>query len=69
MIVTVLKTTFIKASLRKPSTGVIEIFNNNAFRNDLKHNLVNGNYTKLEKIVLEVYNWHAPVKKRLVRAN
>ena len=68
MIVTVLKTTFIKA---KPKETIYMNFDNNALRNELKHNLefVNGNYTKLEKIVLEVYNCHAPVKKRLVRAN
>ena len=71
MSVTVLKTTFIKAKPKETIYRSYRNFDNNFFRNDLNHNLefVNGNYTKLKKFVLEVYNWHAPVKKRLVRAN
>ena len=71
MIVTVLKTTFIKAKAKETIYRSYRNFDNNAFRNDLNHNheFVNGNYTKLENIVLEVYNCHAPAKKRLVRVN
>ena len=71
MIVTVLKTTFKKAKPKETIYRSYRNFDNDAFCGDLKHNLefVNGNYTKLEKMVLEVYNFHAPLKKRLVRAN
>ena len=70
MIITVLKTTFKKA---KPKEIIYRSYKNLdkcVFTNDLKHKVLNcENYTEFESRFLEVLNRHAPLKKRLVRAN
>ena len=70
MIITVLKTTFKKAKPKEIFYRSYKYFNSDAFREDLVHEISNcQNYKQLEKGVLEVYNRHVPLKKRIVRAN
>ena len=70
MIVTVLKTTFKKAKPREILYRSYKNYDDSAFKEDLKCKLVDcNNYTEYEKRFVEVVNTHAPIKKRLVRAN
>ena len=70
MIITVLKTTFKKAKPKEIIYRSYKNFDKCVFKNDLKHKVLNcENYTEFESRFLEVLNRHAPLKKRLVRAN
>ena len=70
MIVTVLKTKFEKAKPREIQYRCYRNFDKYAFRNHLRSNLAGcENYTQFEQTFLEVLNIHAPVKKKIVRAN
>ena len=70
MIITVLKTSFKKAKPNIISYRSYKNFNVDAFRNDLVTQVTNcENYSELEQGTLEVLNLHAPLKKRVVRAN
>ena len=70
MIITVLKTTFKKARTKEVIYRSNKNFDNYVFRKDLRHSLAEcGNYNKFERCFLEVLNAHAPIRKRLVRAN
>ena len=70
MIITVLKTTFKKAKPKEILYRSYKNFDKDAFRKDLVHKTLNcQGYKHLESGVLEVYNRHAPLKKRIVRAN
>ena len=70
MIVTVLKTTFKKAKPKEVTYRCYKQFDKCVFKKDLKHNLTNcTNYEDFESRFLEILNMHAPLKKRIVRAN
>ena len=70
MIVTVLKTTFKKAKPKEILYRSYKNFDDDVFRAELSQKLGScENYTKFEGDFLEVFNRHAPLKKRLVRAN
>ena len=70
MIITVLKTTFQKAKPKEIIYRSYRNFNEYAFREHLRYNLQGcENYSKFESKILEVFNQHAPIKKRIVRAN
>ena len=67
MVVTVLKTTFQKS---KPREIIYRDYSK--FRENLRESFIGNNtfdYNKFEEIFLRVLNAHAPVKKKVVRAN
>ena len=70
MIITVLKRTFKKARPKEIIYRSYKNFDNYVFRKDLRHSFAEcGNYNEFEICFLEVLNAHAPIKRRLVRAN
>ena len=70
MIITVLKTTFNKAKPKEITYRCYKDFNNDVFAEHLRRKLENcENYTQFENRFSDVLNEHAPLKKRLVRAN
>ena len=74
MIVTVLKTTFRKAKPREKVYRCYKKFDKNIFKNGVIQKLNDNstscdNYYEFETKFLEVLNTHAPLKKRIVRAN
>ena len=74
MIVTVMKTTFVKAKSREITYRSYKKFDNVSFKKDLKNELnchtdnINK-YQLFEKAFLNVLERHAPIKKKIVRAN
>ena len=68
MIVTVLKTTFKKAKPKEIVYRCYKNFDRHNFRRQLKHELQGCN-TQYEEKFLAVLNFHAPLKKKVVRAN
>ena len=70
MIITVLKTTFKKAKPKVIEYRSYKRFDNELFQDELSREIGDCTiYSKLEQGVLDVLNRHAPMKKRLVRAN
>ena len=70
MILTVLKTTFQKAKPKEILYRSYKKFENDIFQRELNQKIGDyTNYIKLECGFLEVFNKHAPLKKRVVRAN
>ena len=72
MIVTVLKTTFPKAKPKIVTYRDYSKFVDKDFHKDLGRKVKSlevGNYDLLEKSFLNVFNNHAPYKKKVVRAN
>ena len=72
MVVTVLETTFHKSNPREIIYRDYSKFNEKTFNEILKDSLLGKNtfdYTVFEKILLNVLNTYAPVKKKVVRAN
>ena len=70
MIVTVLKTTFKKAKPKEISYRCYKHFDNAHFGIDLRENLANcTNCSEYQRCFLGVLNAHAPLKKKIVRAN
>ena len=72
MVVTVLKTTFQKSKPREIIYRDYSKFNEETFSENLKRSLSSNDthdYDKFEDIFLRVLNAHAPVKKKVVRAN
>ena len=74
MIITVLKTTFKKAKPKEIIYRSYKYFDRNKFRDDLRRKLGTsayncGNYRNFEIDFLEVLNVHAPLKKKVIRAN
>ena len=74
MIVTVMKTTFGKAKPREITYRSYKKFDNVSFRKDLKNELnchadnINK-YQLFEKVFLNVLERHAPINKKIGRAN
>ena len=70
MIITVLKTTFKKTKPKEIFYRCYKKFDRDVFRNQLGTNLANcKNYSQYKIRFLEVLNTHAPLKKKVVRAN
>ena len=72
MILTVLKTTFKKAKPKEITYRCYKNFVENKFRSDLENKILTEdckNYGKFEEMFLDCLNHHAPLKKRVVRAN
>ena len=74
MTVTVLKTYFKKKEPIEINYRSYKYFNENEFRNDLLINLDNTNketlqYDEIKDIFMNVLDWHAPMKKKVVRGN
>ena len=70
MIVTVLETTFNKAKPKEITYRCYKNFDRRIFREKLKHELQNcENYTQYKSSFLKTLNGHAPLKKKIVRAN
>ena len=72
MVVTVLKTTFLKNKPREIIYRDYSKFNEERFSENLKRSLSSDDthdYDKFEDIFLKVLNVHAPIKKKVVRAN
>ena len=72
MVVTVLKTTFQKSKPREIIYRDYSKFNEQTFRENLKEPFIENNtldYNEFEEIFLRVLNAHAPLKKKVVRAN
>ena len=72
MVVTVLKTTFQKSKPREIIYRDYSKFNEDTFRENLKESLTRSNtydYTIFEEKFISVLNAHAPMKKKIVRAN
>ena len=74
MAITVLKTYFKKQKPININYRSYKYFNESDFRNDLQNNLqtrnnVAMNYDEFKSIFMQVLNWHAPKKKKVVRGN
>ena len=72
MIITVLKTTFPKAKPRIVTYRDFSKYRKEEFGRELKINLETkgqNNYESFENIFLDVFNSHAPPKKKVIRAN
>ena len=70
MIVTILKTTFNKAKPKEITYRCYKNFDRRIFRENLKHELQNcESYTQYKSSFLKTLNGHAPLKKKIVRAN
>ena len=74
MTITVLKTYFKKKQPININYRSYKYFNEFDFRNDLQNNLqtrnnVAMNYDQFKSIFMQVLNWHAPKKKKVVRWN
>ena len=70
MVVTVLKTAFEKAKPKEIVYRSYKNFNKNVFREQLLCKLENcDSYSVFENNFLEVLNEHAPLKKKVTRAN
>lgn len=70
MVVTVLKTTYKKAKPKEIVYRSLKNFDKDIFREQLRRKLEKcDNYSLFEKYFLETYNEHAPIKKKVVRAN
>ena len=72
MAVTVLKSTFVKAKPKEIIYRNYKNFDQDIFKNDLKHSLnissINT-YKDFEEVFLKVLEKHAPIKRKTVRAN
>ena len=74
MILTVLKTTFQKAKPREIIYRCYKHFDQNKFRDELGQKLLllcnsDKGYDQFEIVILNILNKHAPLKKKVVRAN
>ena len=71
MIITVMKMSFKKHSPTKRHYRDYKCFDRTKFKNNLKEKLNEGisNYESFETTFIEVLNKHAPLKKKLLRAN
>ena len=72
MIVTVLKTNFTKQKPKEIIYRSYKNFENTAFRADLKRKIEeieNRNYVNFENVFIQTLENHAPLKKKIVRAN
>ena len=70
MILTVLKTTMQRVSPKEIIYRDYKHFEPNNFRSDWRKNLESINdYESFEKVFLSILNKHAPLKKKVVRAN
>ena len=70
MIITVLKTTFQKSKPKEFVYRSYRHFNQQVFKEHLRYNLQGCKaYSELQSKFLEILNLHAPMKKRIVRAN
>ena len=72
MIVTVLKTTFPKAKPKIVHYRDFSRYRIEGFSRDLENNLKSkwqNNYESFETIFLNIFNNHAPIKKKVIRAN
>ena len=72
LVLTVFKTTFVKCKLKKFFYRDYKHFNHESFEKDLKCALSTFekiNYQEFDKTFIETLNKHAPLKKKLVRAN
>ena len=70
MILTVLKTTFQKVKAKEIVYRNFKQFDMNKFKNDIREKLRSvNNYETFESEFLNVLNIHAPLKKKVIRAN
>ena len=70
MIITVLKTAFRKAKAKKIIYRSYRNYNQNAFNEELGYELEGcTGYKDYENRILRIWNTHAPLKQKLVRAN
>ena len=70
MILTVLKTTFKKLKAKEIVYRNFKQFDMNKFKNDIRERLRSvNNYETFESEFLNVLNIHAPLKKKVIRAN
>ena len=72
MVVTVLKTSFIKIAPKTQYFRDYKHFDSNDFKNELQRKLIENDkndYISFEKNFLSVLNKHAPLKKKKLRAN
>ena len=70
MILTVFKTTFQKIQPREIVYRNFKHFNFNNFKNDIRTKMqCVDNYASFEEVFLTVLNSHAPLKKKVIRAN
>ena len=71
MAITVFKVKFNKTKPKEVNYRDYKRFNGNLFKSDLKAALSNGcnTYEKFENIFLSTLNLHAPLKKKIIRAN
>ena len=70
MIITVLKTTFKKAKYKIIINRSYRNYNPNAFNEELGYELEGcTDYKEYENRILRIWNTHAPLKQKLVRAN
>ena len=70
MILTVLKATFKKLKAKEIVYRNFKQFDMNKFKNDIRERLRSvNNYETFESEFLNVLNIHAPLKKKVIRAN
>ena len=72
LILTVLKAKFVKAPPREVTYRNYKHFEKAKFNEDLHQKISNSqinNYNEFESAYLEVLNWHAPLKTKVLRAN
>ena len=71
MIITVLKSSFIKLKAREMYYRDYKTFSTNSFREDLTLSLdrINKDFDTFEDTFMKTLNIHAPMKKKFVRAN
>ena len=73
MVVTGLKTTFLKSKPRVINYRDYTSFDNNKFKTDLKNSLIIvrnvSSYMVFEEIFLHDFQRHDPIKQKVIRAN
>ena len=72
LVLTVLKTSFSKTKPKEISYRDYKNFNSDIFHDGLHHafsNLIIYTCDKFDKVFLEILNKHAPLKRKLLRAN
>ena len=69
MVITVMKMSFKKHSIIERHYRDYKYFDRTKFKNNLNEKLCKGVYESFETTFIEVLNKHAPLRKKLLRAN
>ena len=70
--ISIMKLTYVKGNPKSKFYGDYEIFDNDFFQVDLENGLINLTaltYTSFEEAFLRKLDYHAPIKKKILRAD